>query len=57
MELKDRDKLNWMVQGSCSDMITVALEFLFNQSEVKVLPHFHEELVLDVLFAEVMKLE
>ena len=49
VELKDREKLNRMVQSSCADMILVALEYLYKQNRVRVLPHFHDELVLQCL--------
>nr|AHM25010.1 truncated DNA polymerase [Rhizophagus sp. DAOM 213198] len=41
-------KVNWVVQGSCAELIWLALQHLYNkcQDRVKILPHFHDELVL-----------
>lgn len=52
MELpNDLRSFNRIVQGNCAELILVALDYLFNkrQTEVKVLPHFHDELVLECL--------
>lgn len=49
MYLKGRHKVNWVIQGSCAELLWKALEYLETKSEVEVLPHFHDELVLKCL--------
>jgi len=50
--LKEKDKLNYIIQGSCVDLLLVALEYLFKQKRLKVLPHFHDELEVKCLACE-----
>jgi DNA polymerase I-like protein with 3'-5' exonuclease and polymerase domains len=49
LKLVGRTKLNWIIQGSCAELLWKALIYLFTESTVKVLPHFHDELVLKCL--------
>jgi len=52
VQLKDkRDKMNWIIQGNCSELIIKALQYLYDYclDRVRVLPHFHDELVLECL--------
>ena len=52
MKLKPKDKTNWIVQGSCSELILEALSYLYQPKQmmrVSILPHFHDELVLKCL--------
>lgn len=47
----NKDKMNWVDQGNCSELILKALQYLYTYclNKVKVLPHFHDELVLECL--------
>ena len=50
MYLRGHMKVNWVIQGSCAELLWEALRYLESKSsQVKILPHFHDELVLKCL--------
>ena len=47
MYLRGHMRVNWVIQGSCAELLWEALKYLESQfNKVQVLPHFHDELVL-----------
>ena len=58
MYLRGHMKINWVVQGSCAELLWEALRYLQTQKdEVQILPHFHDELVLKCLVCKEHTLE
>ena len=53
INLRGHMKVNWIVQGSCAELLWEALRYLATiKDRVKILPHFHDELVLKCLICQ-----
>ena len=46
---KEHTKFNWVVQGSCSDLLLKALNYVLESKEVELRSHFHDSLYLACL--------
>lgn len=49
MSLRGHAIVNWVIQGSCAELIWKALTYLYQHQGFKVLPNFHDELVVKCL--------